>query len=398
MKSSKIGLSILAVMSIYSQINAESFSDAIVNGKVSGEVAATYENRDVEKQLTMWDNYYSDTNYSVGSLALKYETAQWYNISATAKFRGYATLFEGGKNEKHYKGYGDAAERFWETDGKKNSDLEELFLKYKLDNFSLITGRQAISTDWINKTHDAVRVGGTFGDTTIDGIWSYKHGRIYARDYRPMTETNDGRGVYKLDITHKFNQYLSASAYDFMAPDARDIYGGKLNFTLGDTTLKTHYAVNKDDKDSQKDSSLIEAVLSTTYEGFTPYLGYVQIDKDAGFTHMAGEIVNPFEEGDQIFLRGAQTYYLGLKKTFGDLTANVLYGITKYDESNDYSGRSGDYKKDELNLWLDYAINKDLTASLGYALTNEDSEEKKNLATTDLSQVNFTVVYKFAQK
>ena len=94
MKSSKIGLSILAVMSIYSQINAESFSDAIVNGKVSGEVAATYENRDVEKQLTMWDNYYSDTNYSVGSLALKYETAQWYNISATAKFRGYATLFK----------------------------------------------------------------------------------------------------------------------------------------------------------------------------------------------------------------------------------------------------------------------------------------------------------------
>jgi len=87
-----------------------------------------------------------------------------------------------------------------------------------------------------------------------------------------------------------------------------------------------------------------------------------------------------------------------LKKTFGDLTANILYGITKYDESNDYSGRSGDYKKDELNLWLDYAINKDLTASLGYALTNEDSEERKNLATTDLSQVNFTVVYKFGQK
>ena len=99
MKSSKIGLSILAVMSIYSQINAESFSNAIVNGKVSGEVAATYENRDVEKQLTMWNNYYSNTNYAVGSLALKYDTDSWYNFSATAKFRAYATLFEGGKNE-----------------------------------------------------------------------------------------------------------------------------------------------------------------------------------------------------------------------------------------------------------------------------------------------------------
>lgn len=398
MKSSKIGLSILAVASLYSGLNAQNLGDAISNGKITGEVAATYEGRRVDKEIPMWKNYYSDTNYSVGSLALKYETDQWYNLSAAAKFRGYATIFEGGKGEEHYKGYGDAAERFWETDGKKNSDLEEGYLKYKLNNFSVIAGRQAISTDWVNKTHDAVRAGATFGDTTVDAIWSYKHGRIYARDYRPMEKINDDRGVYKLDVTHKFNQYVSASVYDFMAPDARDIYGGKLNFTLGDTTLKTHYAVNKDDKDSQKDSSLMEAVLSTTYKGFTPYLGYVSIDKDAGFTHMAGEIVNPFEEGDQIFLRGAQTYYLGLKKTFLDLTANVLYGITKYDESNDYSGRSGDYKKDELNLWLDYAINKDLTASLGYALTNEDSEERKNLATTDLSQVNFTVVYKFGQK
>lgn len=398
MKRSKIGLSILAVASLYSGLNAQSLSDAIVNGKVSGEVTATYENRDVKKELSMWDNYYSDTNYSVGSLALKYETAQWYNLSATTKFRAYKTIFEGGGGESHYMGTGDAAERFYETGSNKNVDLEEIYLKYKIDNFSMISGRQAISTDWVNKTHDAVRAGATFGDTTVDAIWSYNHGRIYSRDYRPMTKINDDKGVYKLDITHKFNDYVSATVYDFIAPDVRDIYGGKLKLTVGDTTLNTHYAVNKDDNDSQKDSSLMEAVLSTTYEGFTPYLGYVAIDKDAGFTHMAGEIVNPFEEGDQIFLRGAQTYYLGLKKAFGDLTANILYGITKYDESNDYSGRSGDYDKDELNLWLDYAINKDLTASLGYALTNEDSVEKANLATTDLSQVNFTLVYKFAQK
>lgn len=127
MKSSKIGLSILTVMSIYSGLNAQNLGDAISNGKVSGEVAATYENRDVKKQLSMWNNYYSDTDYSVGSLALKYETDQWYNLSATAKFRGYATLFEGGKGENHYMGKGDAAERFWENDGKKNSDLEELY-------------------------------------------------------------------------------------------------------------------------------------------------------------------------------------------------------------------------------------------------------------------------------
>lgn len=398
MKNSKIGLSILAVISLYGGLNAQSLSDAISNGKVSGEVTATFENRDVEKQLPMWNNYYSNTNYAVGSLALKYDTDSWYNFSATAKFRAYATLFEGGKNEYHYKGYGDASERFWETDGKNHADLEEIYLKYKIDNFSLTAGRQAISTDWVDKTQDALRLFTTIQNTSIDAIWTYNHGRVYARDYRPMQRINDNKGAYKLDITHKFSDYVSATIYDFTAPDIRDIYGAKLNFSLGETKLKTHYAFNKDDKDSKNDSSLIEAVLSTTYEGFTPYIGYVKIDNDAGFSHMAGEIVNPFEEGDQIFLRGAQTYYIGLKKTLGDISANLLYGVTKYDESNDLSRRAGDYKKDELNLWLDYAINKDLTASLGYALTNEDSVEKANDATTDLNQVNFTVVYKFGKK
>ena len=60
MKSSKIGLSILAVASLYSGLNAQNLGDAISNGKITGEVAATYENRDVEKQLSMWDNYYSN--------------------------------------------------------------------------------------------------------------------------------------------------------------------------------------------------------------------------------------------------------------------------------------------------------------------------------------------------
>ncbi|CUU88835.1 hypothetical protein [Campylobacter hyointestinalis] len=67
-------------------------------------------------------------------------------------------------------------------------------------------------------------------------------------------------------------------------------------------------------------------------------------------------------------------------------------GITTYDESNDLSGKAGNFRKDEFNLWLGYLITKNLNANLGYAMTNED---KDDLATTDLQQVNLTFTYKF---
>lgn len=385
-------LSAVVVLSLCSDISANSLAEALSDGKASGEVAATYEMRKQDKELSLWNNYYSNTNYAVGSVALKYETLEWKNITSTIKFRGYKTLFEGGDDEMHYTGYGDSAERFYKNGKNRNVDFEEIFLKYNINSFSVIAGRQFISTDWINKTHDAIRVGASFGDTTLDAIYSYKHGRVYARDYRPLVETNDNDGVYKADLTHKINEYISASVYDFTAPNIRDIYGAKINLKFAESSLRVHYAFNKDKKDSSKDSSLIDIMLSTTYNGFTPYIGFVGIDSDARFNYMAGEIVIPFEEGDQMYLKGAKTYYAGLNKSFGDFSVGVLYGITTYDESNDLSRKAGNFRKDEFNLWLGYLITKNLNANLGYAMTNED---KDDLATTDLQQVNLTFTYKF---
>ncbi|CUU88843.1 Opr family porin [Campylobacter hyointestinalis] len=287
-------LSVVVVLSLCSDISANSLAEALSGGKASGEVAATYEMRKQDKQLSLWNNYYSNTNYAVGSVALKYETLEWKNITSTIKFRGYKTLFEGGDDEMHYTGYGDSAERFYKNGKNRNVDFEEIFLKYNINSFSVIASRQFISTDWINKTHDAIRVGASFGDTTLDAIYSYKHGRVYARDY------------------------------DFTAPNIRDIYGAKINLKFAESSLRVHYAFNKDKKDSSKDSSLIDIMLSTTYNGFTPYIGFVGIDSDARFNYMAGEIVIPFEEGDQMYLKGAKTYYAGLNKSFGDFSVGVL--------------------------------------------------------------------------
>ena len=385
----KIKLSLIAILAVSSCsiMSADSLKEALSNGKVSGEVTATYEKRKVDNELSKWSNYYNNTSYGVGSFALKYETAQWNNLSLTSKVRMYSTLFEGGKNETHYQGKGDASERFYDKDGSSQaSDIEELFLTYNTKNVTVKAGRQFIATDWMNKTQDAVRVNASYEDTSLEAIWSKKHGRVYSRDYRPVEEMNSSEGVYKIALTQKLNENISASIYDFIAPDVRDIIGGKVNLKYGDTSLRAHYAVNKDDTDATKDSSIIDLMVSTKIGDISAYAGYVQIDKDAAFTHMAGEIIIPFEEGDQMYLKNAKTYYVGVSKSFGKLSSTLLYGATSYDKG------SSNFTQEEATVWLGYPVTKDLKSNLGYTIVANDSADTDE---TDLNQVNLTLTYSF---
>ncbi|MGB0990536.1 MAG: Opr family porin, partial [Halarcobacter sp.] len=159
MKATKLSLIAILAIGIPSISSASSLQEALTSGKISGEFAVTYEQRDMDKELAKWGNYYNDTDYSVGSFALKYESGVWNNLSLTSKVRAYKTIFEGGEDEFHYQGKGDAAERFWYKDGSRRSvDLEELFLAYNYEAISVKAGRQFISTDWMNKTQDALRI------------------------------------------------------------------------------------------------------------------------------------------------------------------------------------------------------------------------------------------------
>jgi len=385
----KIKLSLIAILAVgsCSIMSADSLAEVLSSGKVSGEVTATYENRKVDKELSKWSNYYNDTSYGVGSFALKYETAQWNNLSLTSKVRMYSTLFEGGKNETHFQGKGDASERFYDKDGSSQAtDIEELFVTYKKNNVTVKAGRQFIATDWMNKTQDAVRVNANYNNTSLEAIWSKKHGRVYSRDYRPVSEMNSSEGVYKIALTQKLNENISVTAYDFIANDVRDIMGGRANFTYGDTAIRAHYAANNDKQDSTNDSSIIDLMVSTKIGDFSPYAGYVQIDKDAGFTHMAGETIIPFEEGDQMYLKNAKTYYVGVSKSFGKLSSTLLYGATSYDKG------SSNFTQQEATVWLGYPLTKDLKSNLGYTIVTNDSADTDE---TDLKQVNLTLTYSF---
>jgi len=386
MKKFNISLAVVATLAVCSTVNAQSLSEALKDGKVSGEVTATFENRNFDKDS---GTYSQDTSYSMGSFALKYETAVWNNISFTSKIRAYKILFEEDDELKTWKGKGDASERFYEDGKNRTIDAEELFLSYTPNaNITVTVGRQNISTDWINKTHDALKVDAVYGDTSVEAIWSTRQGRVTSRDYRPMTKMNDNDGVYKLGVTHQFDDTIAATGYALVMPDIKDIYGARANLTFGDTLIRTHYAVSDDKSDSKNDSSLIDLMASSKIAGFTPYIGYIKVDSDAsfpGYNQGSGEILVPFEEGDYVYSKDAETLYAGLTKSFGELSTTLLYGTTKYDVGAD------SLRIHETTLWMGYSIMKELNVNLGYTIVDEDSKS----TVSDYDQVNVTIAYSF---
>lgn len=384
MKTISLSLVAIATLSMSSVLNANTLSQALSNGKVSGDVSVTYESRNQDKEI---GTYYKDTEYSVGSIGINYKTADFNNFGANIGVRAYKTVFEDDSNKLTGTGYGDASERFYETGKNRTVDLETAYLSYDLDNLHIKAGRQFLSTEWINKTQDAISLYGNLDNTDIEFIWTNRHGRVSSRDYRPMTQVNqEGGGLYKLGLTQNFTDELNIKAYALTAPSLKDIYGGKINYknSFNDINygVMGHYAATNEDISTTQNSNIMEFTTFATINGFTTTIGYVQIDEDAAFNHIAGETIIPFEEGDQMFLKDARTTYIMLSKNIADISLTALYGITKYEKN----------EKAEFNLWAGYELAKNLNLDIGYAFTNED---KDDLNTTDLQQFNATLAYKF---
>lgn len=392
MKGIKLSLVAVLTAGFCTVSSADSLADAFKNGKTSGEVAVTYEMRKQDKELPLWGNYYQDSSYAMGSFALKYETAVWNNLSLTSKFRAYHALFEDDKDSSTWKGTGDATERFWEKDGTNRvADVEELFVTYKNGNVTAKLGRQFIASDWFGKTHDGVKIDAKFGDTSLEAIWSKRIGRIYARDYRPMTDINENKGAYKVGITHKFNDTITATAYDVILPDDHQKIGAKVKLNLpAGVGLQAHYVAKKMDDSSAEDSSFMDFKVSKNILGVNTTLGYSKVDKDAAFDGYAaaGEIQSPFEEGDMYYYRDARTIYASLSKSFGKLNATLLYGNFDYKYDTEKS-----YKSNETTLWLGYPVAKNLKANLGFTVFKADKDDSTR--STDMNQLNATLVYSF---
>ena len=394
----------VALLGSVSAFAADSLQDALKGGKVSGDVAVTYETRNIKEKdanPNLDKIYYQDTAYSVGSIGLNYETGSFYGFSANVGMRAYGKLWEDDKKSTTWHGTGDASERFYEDGHNRSVDLANAYLAYTLkDVMTVKVGRQTVSTEWLTKYIDGVTAIVTpVKNLELEMIYAQNIGRIYARDYRPMKEINDNDGIYKLGATYTIVDGVKAKVYGMIAPDSHDIYGGKVSADLkaGDVGYGglVHYAKSDEDKDKHKgneDGKVLELVGYASYAGYKGTLGYVKTGKKAGWGSMAnyGDTVVQFEEGDAMYERDARTLYGMISKSFFDVSLTALYGQTKYRMP---AADSKEYKSNELSFWASYNFTKNLSADLGYSYINTSDNDTNKLP--DLNQVNLTLTYKF---
>ena len=86
---------------------------------------------------------------------------------------------------------------------------------------------------------------------------------------------------------------------------------------------------------------------------------------------VAGDNINLFEDGNQVYSADARTVYGSLGYTIADIELGALYGQTTYGSTDD--------KEKELNLTATYPISESLAASILYGdVTAELSDDDYN--------------------
>ena len=409
MKSTKLSLvATIAILGMFSGVNASEFDEAFKNGTVSGDATATYEMRDQDKPDSA-AVYYNDSAYAVGSAELIYKTDKFYDFSLAYGMRGYTTLWEDDTTSAsgYGQGTGDASSRFFNIDSGEIAVTTNAYLAYDTDMFHIKAGRQELETEWMDEHHDAISIYANITEELeAELIWSESHYRMWSRelfygnriDGVTGTINSEGGGLYKAGLTYKITPSLKAKAYALRAPDNYSVYGGKvtLDTKISDVSIGgfAHYMQTNEELAGNEDGELIDAKVYVGYSGFTTALGYIQTGKDGGWgsAYKGGENVDPFEEGDQLYpyvAIDARTPYITLSKTIAGLSLSGIYGITNYSKPND----DKDYQKSEFCVWAGYDLTQKLNLSAIFTLNDADDDDTSN--ERDMMQVSTTLVYKF---
>lgn len=384
MKFAKLSMiAILATSTVY----ASDLTEAFQNGKVSGDISAVYESRDQDKEIS---TYFSDTAYSVGSVGLRYSTADYQNFSATIAFRAYKVLWEDDDSFTTANGTGDATERFYDMD-EYSGVIDEAYIAYNTQNVHVKMGRQKFYTEWVGKWHDAISVMATpTKDLAVEFIWTNRKGRVQLNEYRPLVEVNKGNGgLYKLGLTYKIVDGVKIKGYGVYAKDSHQVYGAKANVDLKSELIgygtMLHYADVNEDDSADADGSVLDLNAYVSVSGWKTTLGYAELgDGSWGFgsASKSGETVVQAEEGDPFYNANAKTMYVMLGKSFGDLSVTGMYSLFDYN----------DYDSSEFDIWSSYQITKDFSAGVDLAFVMADADDS---ATTDMTQIKFKASYKF---
>ncbi|WP_332444430.1 Opr family porin [Wolinella succinogenes] len=396
MKSNSISIALTLILSAgFSGLcaaDALSLEEAIKGGSASGDVTNYYEKRSVKKGTP--STYYNNTAYDVGSIGLNYKTAAFHNVSVAVGFRAAQSLWESDKNFTTAHGKGDSTERIYEGDEVL---LGNAYLEYNDGETIVRAGRQEMITDWVGKYNDGIRItNNSIKNLQFDLIWLQNQGRVYSKEMWGFKSRNKEKGgYYNAGVTFDTGVGLKAKVYGMYAKDVFSGEGIKLTYDrqIEDLNfgLMAHYATSNEEKEKRgkgEDGKIFEGSAYVKAYDIKTTIGYVKTGKESGWgsLNFAGDQVVPFEEGDAMYERNAETYYLMMGTSLNKLNLTALYGSTKFDAGAD----SKRVTQDELSIWASYPITKALAALVIYDRTFKGHE-----SIPTIEQIGLGLSYKF---
>jgi hypothetical protein len=359
MKKISIVASLLLVSSSIALADSASVKEAFANGKASGDITIFSENKDVKSG--------TNTGYTTGSISLSYETDVVNGFSAKVGFKGNTEI-----DEKNNGDYAFA----------EDTSVTEANIKYVYDKATVIAGRQEIDLEWLGDYNDGV-VGiiDYIPNTSLVLGYSNRKAEIDNDTHDKFTDIGED-GAYVIDAKFSGIENVVINPYYYTVPDIADFYGMKVTYDTEMFGLTAQYAETDEDVSTTKDGEIYNLEGRLNISDFAFAVGYIKTDKTGGIGSMAaaGDNINPFDDGENVYGTDAKTTYGSIGYTIGDLGLTALYGNTEY---------AANSETDELNLIVDYSFTSELSANLTYVDYDDQG------SASDYNKILASVTYAF---
>jgi len=374
---------------------ANSLEDAIKGGTVSGDVTLYGERVNNSGHNSDGDSI-KDSGYTMGSIGLSYETADFNGFKAAVGFRGNHDFSE------------VEDEDYVASEDESTAIMHTANISYVNEYFGLTFGRQEIDLEWMGDYHEAVVLGVTaIPDTTITAGYSE---RIAVADEDAALEKYDdlGNGAFVLDVKYEgvdnlvLNPYFYDVDMDIKDEDTNKYYdadaswyGLKADFDTDMFGITLHGAKSSEDAKGVDDGQILHAEGRLNVAGFGFAAGYIKADSDGGIGSMAaaGDNINPFDaiaggDGNQVYSTDAKTAYIAATYELAGVGLTAMYGQTKYDMDDD----NENVKEKEFDLAAEYGITDNLSAGVLYANVSSDESTEDY---EDYDKFTLTLQYSF---
>ncbi|MDR2342711.1 MAG: Opr family porin [Campylobacteraceae bacterium] len=342
----KISLAVAALLT-NSVLFADSTSiaDALKNGAVNGEFVF------YAKQVNVKDG--DNVGFGSGSFNLGYSTDSFYDVKLSVGSRANHAFWE--VNDGDY-------------DGTAKAVLHTANLAYSHQYFDVVFGRQEINLNWASDFHEAlVGVVKVVPDTTIIlGYTQRKADVDYDAPLEAFGKLGDS-GAFVVDAKWNGVEGLVVNPFVYYANKVATWVGARVDYdkSFSDFSVGSTAQYTQSSEDNGEDGSLLHLEARGSVIGINAKLGFIQTDKNGGIgsINAAGDNVNPFEEGSQVFETDAQTIYFGASYDVKDFALSGLYGYTK----------SGNAKFNEFDFVVGYNLNSNLLLEGSFVFGSGDN-------------------------